>query len=72
MTLNAWAFMNGEVSNYGNYRLIRLTDHTVEKLFDEIVHSQLCKYKDANNIRDNRQLGFRKAHSTHQFAFYCF
>ena len=50
-----------------NYRPISILP-TISKLFEKVVHKQLYKYLNSNNLLNNSQYGFRPNHSTEYAA----
>ena len=53
----------GDINELGNYRPISMLS-VFSKLFEKLVHKNLCKYLDGNNIINENQFGFRASHST--------
>ncbi len=58
---------NSDPNDFGNYRPISLLP-TISKIIEKVVHTQLYKYMDKNNLFINSQYGFRKNHATEYAA----
>ena len=60
-------FKKGDSSLLVNYRPISLLP-TISKIFDEVIHDQMCGYFNNFNLLAEQLCGFRKKHSTEYAA----
>ena len=56
-------FKKGDPTLFENFRPISLLP-TISKIFEQLLHNQICLYLESNQLLSQNQFGYRKGHST--------